>query len=244
MYLGMAAGPRAAAAHIDQPMATCLLAARTLPLLPLVTSHRAPSTEHWALSTLGTGRWARCLLCRQRLAPFIPISAPTLPSLGFPPPSRRGKHGQCALQFPSAHFDAPEHATRLHENLAGLFHLTHASAATDQGAGRHILLPVCQSPSPAPVRSDAALQSHQDTPELDASFSVWNSTPDTQAPRFLCDQRAARPPARQKTQSSSFACRHRVLIRAPFPLIANVSCLDLTGLCALNTTAAVCRLSR
>lgn len=101
MYLGMAAGPRAAAAHIDQPMATCLLAARTLPLLPLVTSHRAPSTEHWALSTLGTGRWARCLLCRQRLAPFIPISAPTLPSLGFPPPSRRGKHGQCALSSPA-----------------------------------------------------------------------------------------------------------------------------------------------
>lgn len=76
------------------------------PGAPATASHRAPSPERQA-----------GLMCRQRLAPFIPISAPTLPSLGPPPPSRRGKHG---LQVSSAHFDAPTPATRLHhENLAG-----------------------------------------------------------------------------------------------------------------------------
>lgn len=65
-----------------------------------------------------------------------------------------------ALQI---HFDTPEHASRLHhENPAGLSHLTHASAAT-QGAGRHTL---SRFPQPCP--------SHQGTPELDASSSVWN----------------------------------------------------------------------
>lgn len=94
------------------PWPTCPLEARmgpfslTLPLTHSSLSHRAPSPEHTGHWALGTGRppWQGFLLCRQRLAPFIPISAPTLPSLGFPPPSRRGKHGQCALQVPSAHF--------------------------------------------------------------------------------------------------------------------------------------------
>lgn len=112
-------------------------------------------------------------MCRQRRAPFIPISAPTLPSLGIPPPSRRGKHGQCALHVPSAHFDAPEHATRLHhENLAGLSLIS----PTPQLRQIKGLVATRSPPSPSPVPFSPArpLKSHQGTPELDASSSVWN----------------------------------------------------------------------
>lgn len=72
-------------------------------------------TEPRALSTLGTSDVSSTP--RPLYSNFRTHST----SLGIPPPSRRGKHGQCALHVPSAHFDAPEHATRLHhENLAGL----------------------------------------------------------------------------------------------------------------------------
>lgn len=208
-YLGMTAGPRAASAHrsargqpASMPVGGQNGAYTTTTHSSL--SHRAPSTEqhtgHWAL---GTGRpRARLVLCRQRLAPFIPISAPTLPSLGFPPPSRRGKHGQCALQVPSAHFK-PQN-TRLASvtrNLRGSF-----ISPTPQLRQIKGLVATCSpnlpalSTSPAPVLSDAPLQVISNTPELDASSSVWNRPSKHLHASFVISGRAW-PPGRQRSRS-------------------------------------------
>lgn len=82
------------------PHPVCRSVTATTTPSQLVSSHRALGTEHmghWALGALGKAS----AVSSTSLAPFIPISAPTLPSLGFPPPSRRGKHGQCAIQSPA-----------------------------------------------------------------------------------------------------------------------------------------------
>lgn len=177
VYLGMTAGPRAASAHpIITSWPTCLLEARTKPRYTphpvcrsasatatttpsqLVSSHRALGTEHtghWALGALGkasaVSSTSRPLYSNFRTHFTLPRFSPALQT-------RQTRAVRNSV--PSAHFEAPEHATRLlafiTRTLRGSSHLTHASAATDQGAGRHILSH--SSPSPPPFPSGAPLQ--------------------------------------------------------------------------------------
>lgn len=103
------------------------------------------------------GHWARCLsgVWSTSRAPFIPISAPTLPSLGIPPPSRHGKtraSGPSGPSCPQRSFQRPRRRDSSREPCVDL---THASAATHQGAAG--------PKRPSPVLSCPArpLPSHQ-----------------------------------------------------------------------------------
>lgn len=143
------------------PWPTCPLEARmgpfslTLPLTHSSLSHRAPSPEHtghWALGAPHGKAFAVSSTSRPLYSNFRTHF--TVPR--FSPALQTRQTRAVRTSSPQRSFQAPEHATRLRdENLAGLFHLTHASAATDQGAGRHLL---SQPTSPAPVLSDAPLQ--------------------------------------------------------------------------------------
>lgn len=192
MYLGMTAGPRAASAHpIITSRPTCLLEARTkcpvthltlfvglsLPLPPHL--NLSLLTEPWALSTRGTGhwaRWARRLLCRQRLSPpLFQFPHPLYPPSVFPRPPDAANTGSAQFS-PQRSFRSPrtrDSPARLHhENLAGLFS-SHPRLSCDRSRGwsPHTLT-VLSKPSSVPFRR--APPSHQRTSELDASSSVWN----------------------------------------------------------------------
>lgn len=110
---------------------------------------------HWALGALGKA-FAVSSTSRPLYSNFRTHF--TLPR--FSPALQTRQTRAVRNSVPSAHFEAPEHATRLlafiTRTLRGSVHLTHASAATDQGAGRHILSQA--SPSPPPFPSGAPLQ--------------------------------------------------------------------------------------
>lgn len=185
----MTAGPRAASAHrsthghmpVGGQNGALLHACRAVchhRSISLVTSHRAPST----LSTLGPGPWA--LSTGQGVCCVVNVSPPLFqfphplyrPSV-FPRPPDAANTGSAHFQVPqvpSAHFDAPEHATRL---LALITRTLRGSFISPTPQLRQIKglvatsLPVWQPCSRCLRR---APPSHQDTPELDASSSVWN----------------------------------------------------------------------
>lgn len=102
-------------------------------------SHRAPSTLSnsgpWALRT---GQGVCCVV--NVSPPLFQFPHPLYRPSVFPRPPDAANTGSAhfkSLRSPAL-ISTPQNARLAFiTNLAGLFHLTHASAATDQGAGRH-----------------------------------------------------------------------------------------------------------
>lgn len=157
--------------------------------------------------TMHTGHWARRLLRRQRLAPFIPNFRTHFTLPRFPPALQTRQARAVRTSGPQRSFRCPR--TRdspsafITRTLRGSF-ISHPRFSWDRPRGRRGRLPhalsIFQSfsrPLHAPLIPS---QSPRDTPELDASFSVWHrpSKPSTVS---FCDLRIW-PPHRQNTWSS------------------------------------------
>lgn len=225
-------------------MEPCYTPAVGLPPPLHLTRHFSPSPEHtehagpWAL---GTGQGVCCVV--NVSPPLFQFPHPLYRPSVFPRPPDAANTG-------SAHFKSLRSpaliSTPQNTRLAFITRTLRGSFISPTPQLRQIKglvatsLPVWQPCSRSLRR---APPSHQDTPELDASSSVWNRPSELLHASFVISGRHGHQVDREPGPASLLVGTAS-LYELRSRIIVSFLCSDLTGLYALDTTDSVCIVCR